>query len=416
VGAKSLLPNVQPLLHDTDINVRREAVRFYADFSDDSPSEMLGQWLNDEDSELRGAALYYLAENPKLGDKLLAPELIESFLREGKQSRFQVAEALGILNDESYKPYLMKLLQDTDSSIRIRAIKSAGQVRANDFVAILVQNLGDRTYRKTAREALAEYGDTIIDTLAEYLKDQSTAIEIRSGIPRVLSLIGSQCTVEVLLDNLAQDDETLRYQMIKALNKLRATFSNLNFDQRVDEALIDELKKYFRILAALHKTDLKNGLDGQSFDLLARVLQERLDDHIDRIFRLLGLCYPPRDIYNAYAATTSTNRSIRANAVEFLDNILSNNLKRILLPIVEELPVEQVLQRANGLLDVSFNNRKEALEDLAKNSDPWLRACALYEIGKCGLVKEFRPLINHAKAETNSLVQETANFVLRQFA
>jgi len=410
----SLLADAELLLFDEDENVQREAVRFYAEFTKDSITKSLKKWLNDENLGLRGATLFCLAQSPDLSKKLLSHELIQSFLKGGKESRRHAAGALGVIKDETYFGYLLKLLDDPETSVKIQAIKSAGKIRAKNFVPILIQSMEYRDYRKVSGQALVSYGVSIIETLASTQTDESVPIQIRTRIPRVLSLIGGQEAVDVLLEMLPQKNETLRYQIIKALNKLRTRFPELKFDKRVDQALVDELNTYFRILATLHLTKENPGENDKKFNLLERVLQERLDDHLDRIFRLLGLQYPPRDIYNAYAATTSENRSIRANAVEFLDNILSNDLKRILLPIVEELPTEQVLQKADGLIDISFSNRKKALESLIQENDPLLSASAIYEIGKNGLVEEFRPLINDALKQKNPLVQETANLVLKQ--
>ncbi|RMF67240.1 MAG: hypothetical protein D6743_05190 [Calditrichaeota bacterium] len=184
----------------------------------------------------------------------------------------------------------------------------------------------------------------------------------------------------------------------------------------MDTALMEEIRRYFQILATLHTTRADRGESGVCFALLTRTLQERLDDHLDRIFRLLGLRYPARDIYNAFAATNSRDRSIRANAVEFLDNILAKELKKVLIPIVEELPPEEVLQQANGVLDLPFTNRKEALQSLLERNDPWLRACTLYEIGRCGLVDDFRHVMHTAAQDQNAVVRETAEFVLKKFA
>ncbi len=412
----SLLVEAEPLLHDEDENVQREAVRFYAEFTKGPVTQTLEKWLKDENPGLRGATLYCLAESPDLAKKLLNPELFQSFLKSGKESRRHVAAALGVMKDETYFEYLLQLLNDPEDSVKIQAIKSAGTTRAKKFVPILIQNLEHRDYRKDSGQALGAYGVSIIETLANTLTNESVSTQIRARIPRVLSLIGGQEAVNVLLESLHQKDETLRYQIIKALNKLRSRSPELKFDRRVDKALLDELNTYFRVLATLHITEQDIGENDKKFNLLERVLQERLDDHIGRIFRLLGLQYPPRDIYNAYAATTSENRSIRANAVEFLDNILSNDLKQVLLPIVEELPTEQVLQRANGLIDVSFSDRKNALESLIRENDPLLSASAIYEIGKNGLVEDFKTLINDAQQQENSLVKETANLVLKKFA
>ncbi len=414
-GDSSLLPEIEPLLHDDEETIRREAVSFYARFSKDSTVNMLQTWLHDEYCDMRGAALYYVAQKPDLTSKLLRPELIQAFFNGGKTGRAQIADALGVLQDVNYHPYLKKLLEDSDPMVKTRAIISAGQSSAIELVPTLIQNLGDRNYRKVSREALAAYGDIVIENLSVKLTERSVPIDVRSRIPNVVGAIGSQHSVEVLLDNLLQCEESLRYQIIKALNKLRTSFPNLNFDKRVDQALIDELKKYLRIQAILYRTEQKNDCPEHSFDLLRRALQERLDDYLERIFRLLGLRYPPRDIYNAYTATISTNREIRANAVEFLDNILSNNLKRVLLLIVEDLPIEQVLQQANGFLEVNITNYKDALENLMSDNDAWLRSCALYEVGKCGLIDEFQAQVLQAKEEQNALVQETAAFVLNKF-
>lgn len=413
-GEVKLMQDAQPLLHDEDERVQRAAVRFYADFSKGPVAETLEKWLHHENKGLRGATLYYLAESPKLAKKLLNPNLIQSFLKGGEEERRHTAAALGVLKNESYFPYLHKLLQDPAESVQIQAITSAGQTRARDFVPMLIEHLEHRECRKAAGEALAIHGDSIIETLSGYLTDEGISIQIRVRIPRVIGMVGSQKAVEVLLENLPQKDEKLRYQLIKALNKLRTRFPEIEFDQRVDEALIDELKKYLRILATLHMTGCTD--NSKKFDLLERVLQERLDEHIDRIFRLLGLRYPSKDIYNAYAATTSGNRTIRANAVEFLDNILSKDLKQILLPIVEELPADQVLLKANGFVDVPFEDCNKALESLIQDNDPLLSASTIYEIGKNDMVEEFHSLIKEAQQRENSLVQETAHLVLKQFA
>ncbi len=406
--SQSVIPNVRLLLRDSDENVRREAVRLYAKYSNVSTTEILEEWLGDENSGLRGAALYYIAEKPELAEQLLRPQLVEKFMSGDRESRSHLADALGILNDKTYYPHLQRLLDDDEPMVKLRAIKAAGKTQAVEFLPALIQLLGHRDYRKPTREALAAYGESIIETLIGYLKNPEISIEIRLAIPRVLHLIPNQRCVDALLENLFEVDERLRYQIIKALNKLRAHHPDLRFDNRVDAALNHELKNYYRMLAAWCAAN--DG--GPQPSLLSRALQERLDDHLERTFRLLGLRYPPRDIYNAFAATNSPNRFIRANAVEFLDNIISNDLKQFFLPVVEELPAHEVLQRANGFLEVAISNRRQALEQLAGDSDPWLRSCALYEIWKADLVNDFRPLIESAFNEPDALVKETAHFVL----
>ncbi|MCI0557804.1 MAG: hypothetical protein MN733_04860, partial [Nitrososphaera sp.] len=327
---------------------------------------------------------------------------------------------------------------------------SVGRTQCHEFVPVLLRHLGDRADRRAAREALAAYGISVVGILSIYLNDTGTPMAVRRRIPRVLSLIGSQHAVDALLNSLAQSRDTLRYRIIKALNKLRAHYPELHFDQRVNEALIQEISKYYRLLAALrviqdagvweygsmgvweygsvekqmssfpHTRTPVHPHDHTTSFLLERALRERLDDHFECIFRLLGLLYPPRDIYNAYVALraevvgSAPGWAIRASAVEFLDNILPNHLKRTLLPIVEELPVEHVLQSARGLLGTLLSTHKETLQNLVSDGDTWLRVCALYEIGARRL-EELRFLAESAKRDEDPLVQETAMVVLERY-
>ncbi|MFQ5865814.1 MAG: Npt1/Npt2 family nucleotide transporter [bacterium] len=415
-GNGELLSDIKASLHDADQEVRREAVRYYIKHSSEQTTELVRKWLDDKDRGLRGAALYCIAEQPDIAAELLTQDVIQSFINGNREDRAQIAEALGILGNPQYSSLLPELIQDQDPEVRLRAIASAGRVRAKEFIPLLIRHLGDRSNRKAAREALAAFGDDIVSTLSDYLNDTQVAISVRRGIPRVLSLIGSQRSVEVLLNSLPQPDEALRYEIIKSLNKLRARFPGLHFDKRVDEALVHEVRKHYLLLAALHKANSEEDRQGKCSELLQRAVRERLDDYLERIFRLLGLRYPPRDIYNVYTATTSTNRLIRANAVEFLDNFLSNDLKHMLVPLVEDMAVEEVLQQADGHLKVQLNTRHEALKTLATDSDPWLRACTLYEIGRCGLLNEFRPLVKQAQKDQDCIVQETANVVLKRYS
>lgn len=412
---KNLLAPVQPLLNDADENVRREAVRIVAEFSQDGPEALISGWLQADDCKFRGAALYYLAENGELARKLLSPEAIQSFLKGDQEARSQIAGALGILRDKSTYRYLFELLQDGDEKVKMRAIQSAGMTADKEFVQVLITNLDYHAFREPAREALARYGDRVTPELAEALQNEDVPLASRVNITKVLSRIASQRAVEILLALLDRPDESLRYHTIKALNKLRKRLPDLTFDRRVDTALKAELKRYFRILAILHSSEMEeNGRHSAGVNLLQQALQERLDDHLERIFRLLGLRYPPRDIYNAFAASTSDNMSVRANAVEFLDNILSKEVKRVLLPIVEDWPVEQVLQRADGYLDIEIGNHTEALHYLIAGEDEWLRACALYVVGNSDLANAFQHQIEKARTAQSLLVKETAEHLVRK--
>ena len=73
---------------------------------------------------------------------------------------------------------------------------------------------------------------------------------------------------------------------------------------------------------------------------LVDLLEKRLDRKLERIFRLLGLKYTSDDILVIYNGLKNNKPDFRLNALEFLDNLLEPNLKKILIPIIETAMVE----------------------------------------------------------------------------
>ena len=80
------------------------------------------------------------------------------------------------------------------------------------------------------------------------------------------------------------------------------------------------------------------------------------------------------------------------------------------------MPTDQILQQINGLIEINIHNRKDALMFLLNNNtDPWLCAVSLFEIGQLGLGKEFKLQLEKAARHENSLIQETAKLVIHKF-
>ena len=67
---------------------------------------------------------------------------------------------------------------------------------------------------------------------------------------------------------------------------------------------------------------------------LIDLLDRRLENGLEQIFQLLGLRYQQKDIDIAYQGIISEKKDMQANAIEFLDTLLTPNLKSTLLPCI----------------------------------------------------------------------------------
>ncbi len=211
---------------------------------------------------------------------------------------------------------------------------------------------------------------------------------------------------------------------MKALNKLRVRFPALRFNKTLIEArILDETRHYYRIATVLQKQrnlqsdqgaeSAVGGPDGNSRArrLLISALEEKLDDNLESIFRLFGLRYQPKDMYNAYLGITSQRSSLRAEAVEFLDNVLKADLKKIIIPIVETTPTDVPMAKIRELFGFDLPSEEECIHFLLEGDDNWLKVGTLYYIAEMNYTK-YRGFVANFDNDPAPLVRETSKYCL----
>ena len=118
-------------------------------------------------------------------------------------------------------------------------------------------------------------------------------------------------------------------------------------------------------------------------------------------------------MFNAYGAIASQEEKIRANAVEFLDNVLQKDLKKYVFPILEHSTVEMETLRGRELFGLRIESRDQALVQLIRGRDPWLKTYALFScMGTTS--PELERLIEDARTDRDPIVRETADLVIRR--
>jgi len=278
-----------------------------------------------------------------------------------------IAEMIGEINHPAIIQLHIKLMNHPDRAIRKKAILAAGRSSHRELVPVLIQLLASRGSSRFARKALQQYNTTILDTLTDIFNVSEENIEIRRQIPLILSNFPNQSTVDILIGALSNEDGILSYRSIKALNRLRINGQSFYFNPDViSEYIANESQKtlwYKHILRLLYSGN-------ESPDLLAQLLNDKIRQGRERVFRLLGLIMPPATAHAAHKAIVEENISKKANALEYLDNVLSPQLKKWIMPLVE-----------TGILHFK-DTISEVLEKFVQSNDIALRECTLDAISK----------------------------------
>jgi AAA family ATP:ADP antiporter len=409
---------VRQRLTDPDLEVRTEAVHYLCKLAGARPESGLEEFLHHPDFAVVAAAIRVISKHQWEAAGLVDQRFIEGALREaGRQreaARTAAAGALGLVAPDSpLLAFLKPLLEDDSLEVSRAAIRSSGALQSREALPYLVTKLADSRLRHDVREALIQYGERIVGTLGDYLHDPAESLQVRANIPKVLSYINSQEAVNVLVRSLPRLEPFLGHRAIKALNKMRVRFPGLSFtDEAIDLAILDELKDYYQFGIMLNSDDMKHPGNRAVLRLLRQALQERMDQKLERVFRLLGLRYPPTDIYSAYNGVRSQQTHVRASAIEFLDNLLRPDIKQLLFPILEESAADALLAHGSRHFGLQHKSRVAYIEQCIEGRDLWLQAISLYVAGDLGLV-ELAPAIRLASSSENPMIRQTAQRSLR---
>jgi len=418
-GDLKILPQVENLLTDESLEVRTEALHYLVVHAGRDPLTLLSTEHDFPDYGFQGAVVGFLARTGEPDNLVAAGFILQDMLAragpEAAHSRAEAARVLGVIPPPcGLHAELSKLLLDEDFEVLEQALLSAGKIRGSEFLPQVIEKLGEPRLRGPARAALVQYGPQAVHALRDTLNDAAVPQAIRKQIPKVLGRIPSPDSAAALAECLIQSDPGMRFDVLKALNKLRSRDPDL-VPPRSDVAdMLDiELMGYYRSFQILAAIDPNAGavIPGPSSrggeSVLTRALRERMAYELERIFRLLALLYPSRDIHNAFLGLTTGTSQRQANAQEVLEHLLQPDLyRRLVKGLDAEVALPEKVDFASRLCGSSVKSRNEALRILLHSEDAWLSACALYAVGKERL-RELNDEVDHVAHAADPLLDET---------
>jgi hypothetical protein len=252
------------------------------------------------------------------------------------------------------------------------------------------------------------YGARVCGGLGDILLDANTPVVVRRQIPRVLRLIRDPRSVDVLIRSLGAPDLTIRMAVVKALNRLRESAPELVLPKPAIQQQIQSEARYCYELHAFMEP-LRAARPGSSASLLVRTLDARVQKTLERIFRLLGLLYPPNEVYNAYVALESGVADRMSPAHDYLDSLLSREIKHVLMPLLESK--QNLAPHARDLFHIAPKSAEGSLRELLASGDSWVTMCAIATAGEMklkGLSAEIARAGESAGQETIAVARAAA--------
>ena len=414
-----LTPAVERMLKDEDADVRAAAVHALAALSTEDAPMLMRRYLGDAEPRVAVTAAVVLADSGLQADVHSADATFKRLIEDRRDAaagaRKEAAGALARVKNRGFRPLLVPLIYDSDLDVAREAIRSAGSMGPVNmlFVPSLVALLGHRVLKPAARAVLVSYGDGVLDALAYFLKDPDEDIWVRRHIPATLALLPRQRSMNVLLEALDDRDGFLRYKVVVAIEKLQRDHPELILPRGSVEALVlKESSRYYDYLTLRYNVVQRDPHAQPS--LLVRALEDKLERTLDRIYRLLGLIYPWKDVAAARYTIEHHDGRTRAGAIEYMDNLLGGAVRKRVMPIIEDAPMAEKVRCANLVLKSRPRDLEDTLAQLVNDNDSVVAASAIHFVEQrqlWSLADDLEYALAHASAADRYVV-EAASWAL----
>lgn len=408
VRDKTVAREMEALLKDSDAGVRTEAMLYLVYHAHVDPLTLLSEIGDYADYSVRSAMAAYLARPGEAQNVETANQILIAMSHEsgegGQRTRLEVARLLGDLPDY-FDPLLAELLNDPHPAVVREAIRSVGRLRKVPLAPRLLEYLSKEEFAEDSAEALVNLGDAIVPLLDLNLGDCSCSMVTRRAIPGILSKIATPAATSPICCHLLEEDATLRFKMISALNKIHRWHPEIPLDiQLIETVLAAEIMGHYRSYQIEEALKLPENSD----ESVMHALEQSMEHERERIFRLLGLLYPHLELQSVYFALQSIDPSVYDNALELLESALKVQLRAVLVPLLDgKVSPKERAAIGERLVRTRVENREQAVAELIGSSDPWLKSCGAYAIGTF-VMRSLEGELGRCLEHPDPLLRETA--------
>lgn len=421
-AADRWLPHVERMLADADSEVRAAALGALANMQHASVRALARPFLDDKDPRTVVTAATVLGRSSEEDDVRLAYDTLARLIADTSEAsspiRRDVAAALGQIRSDRFNDLLIPLMYDADESVAREAVgcvKAAGEANFL-FVPTLVSLLRQRQLKGPAREVLVGYGEPVVEALAHFLNDENEEPWVRRHIPATLARIPCQRSMDAMIGALGTvTDGFLRYKLLSSIERLHRAQPALAFDKAlIERQALRETKTYYAFLSLGHNLTRRAGLSQD--DLLVRILREKRERAVDRLFTLLAVNFPARDVDATRYAIERGDARARSSALEYLDNLLTGTLRKRVMPIFDDASEEDQVRKANVFARTRTRDIEETLLELMNDDDEVVAAAAIYTAGRrnlWGLAGDIEHVLAHRDAR-DWYVFEAASWALAE--
>jgi len=267
---------------------------------------------------------------------------------------------------------LKSLLASSSNAERNLSIEILGEVGRREWIPYIINACDSSETSRAATLALTSIGSEALSDIESAFGESEAPRQRLTTLSKTLGHIGGLQAQNILLSRLATPDHELRSQILDALSQTGYRAQDISEIQRAVKAEVEQAAWVSATQVDIGETD--------ETALLIAALNEFLAQIRNRVLLLLSFAFDADSIQHV-RETLMTGSGIHTSyALEIMDVQLSTEWKKLVMPLLEDLS----LQDRNRLLSVLFLQAKQSPEErlraIIENEyfSFWVRACAVH--------------------------------------
>ncbi|MCK5705486.1 MAG: hypothetical protein KAI29_30260, partial [Cyclobacteriaceae bacterium] len=323
------------------------------------------------------------------GKSAIDEEVSDLIKSHDKADRKLAAELLSAIETEDSVSLLIELLNDTDSGVIKAAMNSAAELKKQELLPFVFDNLLKKNYKDAASDALKKYGEVAFPSLETIFYNSEQNVDIKIEIVNIYGKLGGDQAEDLLWNKIDYPDRNIVSQVLLSL-------SHCGFSAQEDQ--VQRIKIFIEEDIANIVWNLKaiEQLDGQSntgFSVITDSLREENEHNYTHIYMLLSMIYDQKSIELVKEnIETKTNEGI-SYAIELLDVFLSEDLKQKIIPILDDTSDIDIIRRLQMYypnIEMSFDEIIKLLINREFNSiNRWTKTSTIHYIGENKILGKF---------------------------
>jgi ATP:ADP antiporter, AAA family len=415
----SLQPVVRQRISEEPLpEIRKLAIHAYCALGESAVVDEISPLLDDENQDIQTGALVGLICFGGINGIIIAGQRLMEYVNSPEPSRRAfAAQVIGEVGIRNFYHPLLNLLKDDQMEVEKEALKAAGKIKHPMLYSTMLRAVSSPNVFEVAMNSLIKAGDEIIDLLEPELNNEQNSSTHLRRLIYVCGRVGGDRSVRILKNKLYFKSIEVRNQIVQscALAGYKPSVSDKKVLVTTIHLELADATYFLNCIEVLSFTN--KWLERSNLQLLIRALKIELNYIKKRLLFLLGFLYQSREILQLWNSLQMKNRAKAANALEILDVLVAKEITAVVLPLLEDFPVNQQLKILNAKYPLKRTTVDDYLYRIISGEDspvvlPWTQAVAVYLANQVK-VPSLTDALRKAEQNGNPIISETASWTLR---